>query len=151
MRPDGDEPWTSARHRDEAIISAAIELTSFGPGIYKAEVPGYSPGDLSRVYGESARMSQVIGGPWVVLSNGVRQEDFIDAVRIACEGGAHGFLAGRAIWSDVIGAGDEAAALKARSARRLDQLAGIVGHSMSQRVSGTAREERAGSTRGEQA
>lgn len=136
VRPDGGEPWTSARHRDEAIISAAGELTAFGPAIYKAEVPGYAEGDLSRVYGESARMSRVVDGPWVVLSNGVRQADFAGAVRIACEGGAHGFLAGRAIWSDVIGERDETAALSNRSARRLDQLAGIVEHSMRQRMHG---------------
>lgn len=86
-------------------------------------------------------MSQVVGGPWVVLSNGVRQADFADVVRIACEGGAHGFLAGRAIWSDVIGVHDEAAALRDRSARRLDQLVEIVEHSMRQRASGNAREE----------
>jgi sulfofructosephosphate aldolase len=141
VRPDGDEPWTSARHRDEAIIAAAAEFTSFGPTIYKAEVPGYSEGDLSRVYGESVRMSQVVGGPWVVLSNGVRQADFAEAVRIACAGGAHGFLAGRAIWSDVVGEQDQAPALRTRSARRLDQMVEIVEHSMRERVPGGAREE----------
>jgi sulfofructosephosphate aldolase len=141
VRPDGDGPWTSPRQRDEAIIAAAAELSSFGPTIYKAEVPGYSEGDLSRVYGESVRMSQVVGGPWVVLSNGVRQADFAEAVRIACAGGAHGFLAGRAIWSDVIGEQDQAPALRTRSARRLDQMVEIVEHSMRERVPGTAREE----------
>jgi sulfofructosephosphate aldolase len=141
VRPDGDGPWTSARQRDEAIIAAAAELSAFGPTIYKAEVPGYSEGDLSRVHGESVRMSQVVGGPWVVLSNGVRQADFAEAVRIACAGGAQGFLAGRAIWSDVIGEQDHALALHTRSARRLDQMVEIVEHSMRERVSGTAREE----------
>ena len=115
---------------------------SFGPTIYKAEVPGYSEGDLSRVHGESVRMSQVVGGPWVVLSNGVRQADFAEAVRIACAGGAHGFLAGRAIWSDVVGEQDQAPALRTRSARQwLDQMVEIVEHSMRERVPGTAREE----------
>ena len=141
VRPDGDGPWTSPRQRDEAIIAAAAELSSFGATIYKAEVPGYSEGDLSRVHGESVRMSQVVGGPWVVLSNGVRQADFAEAVRIACAGGAHGFLAGRAIWSDVIGEQDQGPALRTRSARRLDQMVEIVEHSMRERVPGTAREE----------
>ena len=141
VRPDGDGPWTSPRQRDEAIIAAAAELSSFEPTIYKAEVPGYSEGDLSRVHGESVRMSQVVGGPWVVLSNGVRQADFAEAVRIACAGGAHGFLAGRAIWSDVIGEQDQGPALRTRSARRLDQMVEIVEHSMRERVPGGAREE----------
>jgi sulfofructosephosphate aldolase len=86
-------------------------------------------------------MSQVAGGPWVVLSNGVRQADFAEAVRIACAGGAHGFLAGRAIWSDVIGEQDQAPALRTRSARRLDQMVEIVERSMRERVPGGAREE----------
>jgi sulfofructosephosphate aldolase len=141
VRPDGDEPWTSGRQRDESIIAAAAEFSTFRPTIYKAEVPGYSEGDLSRVRRESVKMSQVVGGPWVVLSNGVRQADFTEAVRLACAGGAHGFLAGRAIWSDVIGEQDEASALRTRSARRLDQMVEIVEHSMRERVSGRAREE----------
>lgn len=141
VRPDGDQPWTSARERDEAIIAAAAEFSAFRPTIYKAEVPGYSEGDLSRVYAESVRMSQVVAGPWVVLSNGVRQADFAGAVRLACEGGAHGFLAGRAIWSDVIAERDPGPALRTRSARRLDQLVAIVEHSMRERVSGRARGE----------
>jgi sulfofructosephosphate aldolase len=141
VRPDGDEPWASAGHRDEAIILAAGELSSFGPTIYKAEVPGYAEGDLSRVYGESARMSQVVGGPWVVLSNGVRQADFAEAVRSACGGGAHGFLAGRAIWSDVVGEPDEASALQRRSVRQLDQLVRIVEHAMDERTVSNARKE----------
>jgi len=141
VRPDGDQPWTSARQRDEAIIAAAAEFSAFRPAIYKAEVPGYSESDLSRVYAESVKMSRVVGGPWVVLSNGVRQADFAEAVRLACEGGAHGFLAGRAIWSDVIGERDLVSALRTRSARRLDQMVEIVEHSMRERVSGRAREE----------
>jgi sulfofructosephosphate aldolase len=134
VRPEGDEPWASAQQRDDAIIGAAAEFASFRPTIYKAEVPGYSEGDLSRVYRESVRMSQVLGGPWVVLSNGVRQADFAEAVRLACKGGAHGFLAGRAVWSDVIGEQDQASALRTRSARRLDQMVEIVEHSMRERV-----------------
>jgi sulfofructosephosphate aldolase len=141
VRPDGDEPWASARHRDEAIISAAAELSSFGPTIYKAEVPGYVEGDLSRVHGESVRMSQVVDGPWVVLSNGVRQADFAEAVRNACGGGAHGFLAGRAIWSDVVGEPDEASAFRTRSVLRLDRLVRIVEHAMRERTVSDARKE----------
>ncbi len=141
VRPDNDEPWASARQRDEAVIAAAAELSSLLPTIYKAEVPGYSEGDLSRVRAESVKMSQIVNCPWVVLSNGVRQEDFAEAVRLACAGGAHGFLAGRAIWSDVIGEQDHAPALRTRSAGRLDQMAEIVKQSMRERVPGRAREE----------
>ena len=134
VRPDGDEPWASPRQRDEAVISAAAELSSFGPTIYKAEVPGYVVGDLSHVHDESVRMSQVVDGPWVVLSNGVRQADFAEAVHGACSGGAHGFLAGRAIWSDVVGEPDETSAFRTRSVLQLDRLVKIVENAMLERT-----------------
>jgi sulfofructosephosphate aldolase len=136
VRPDDDGPWAAQAQRDEAVIGAAAELSSFGPDIYKAEVPGYAGGDLSRVQAHSAAMSSVVGGRWVVLSNGVRQADFPEAARLACAGGAHGFLAGRAIWSDVIPESDQAEALRTRSARRLDQLTEIVEQSMRGRAPG---------------
>ncbi|WMS43573.1 tagatose 1,6-diphosphate aldolase [Acuticoccus sp. MNP-M23] len=40
--------------------------------------------------------------PWVVLSGGVPFEDFMMQVRAACEGGASGFLGGRAIWKEAM-------------------------------------------------
>jgi sulfofructosephosphate aldolase len=33
----------------------------------------------------------------------VRADRFPDAVRLACEAGASGFLAGRAVWASVVG------------------------------------------------
>jgi sulfofructosephosphate aldolase len=126
VKPPTDAPWSSHSHRHKAIIDAAVELSAYGGTIYKAEVPGYVPGDLSLVLDESARMSDVVSGPWVVLSNGVRQGDFAEAVRSACLGGADGFLAGRAIWSDTVGEADQRGALATRSVQRLTNLIEIV-------------------------
>jgi sulfofructosephosphate aldolase len=130
VRPDSGN-WTDQAARHETIISAARDLCSFEPTIYKAEVPGYVQGDLSRVAEESKKMTDVVGRPWVVLSNGVRQPDFADAVRSACSGGAHGFLAGRAIWSDIVGEKESRLALVDRSVPRLENLTGIVEDAMS--------------------
>src|SRR5690606_38468589 len=74
----------------------------------------------------SAALGRVIRGPWVVLSQGVERDRFPDAVASACRGGASGFLAGRALWSDVVGADDVPGTLRERSVPRLENLIDIV-------------------------
>jgi sulfofructosephosphate aldolase len=126
VRPDAGDTWTDLTERHQAIIDAAAELSSYGGTIYKAEVPGYLPGDVSLVREQAERLSEVVDGPWVVLSNGVAQEDFAAGVREACLGGARGFLAGRAIWADTVSEQDPAAAMTERSIQRLKGLTDIV-------------------------
>ncbi|RIQ11540.1 hypothetical protein [Jiangella rhizosphaerae] len=126
VRPADAEDWTDPAARHEAIIAAAAELAALGGDIYKAEVPGYVPGDLALVEEHAKRLTDVVPGPWVVLSNGVERPDFADAVRAACAGGASGFLAGRAIWADTVAEADHEAALAERSTRRLRDLTSIV-------------------------
>jgi sulfofructosephosphate aldolase len=126
VRPAGGRDWAGTGERHAAILRAAGEIATLGGTIYKAEVPGYAPGDVSLVREQAQRMSEIVAGPWVVLSNGVAQADFADALREACRGGARGFLAGRAIWGDAVGDPDTLDALTRRSAPRLDALAAIV-------------------------
>lgn len=47
-------------------------------------------------------------------------------VRAACLEGASGFLAGRALWSDIVGSSDVRGELRARSVDRLKALGDIV-------------------------
>jgi sulfofructosephosphate aldolase len=122
----GGADWRDVGERHAAILDAAAELSSYGGSIYKAEVPGYVVGDLSKVREHAERLTEIVGGPWVVLSNGVNQPDFADAVREACLGGADGFLAGRAIWADTVSDDDTLAALRGRSRERLQRLSQIV-------------------------
>jgi sulfofructosephosphate aldolase len=125
VRPATDAGWSGPGERHEAIIAAARELAP-GATIYKAEVPGYAPGDVSLVEEHAARISEVVDGTWVVLSNGVQQPDFAAALAAAVRGGADGFLAGRAVWADTVAEADPAAALAERSVGRLRELGGIV-------------------------
>lgn len=111
--------------RDEAILAAARDLSA-GADLYKAQVPGYLPGDVSQVEASAHRLTSQISIPWVVLSNGVLAEDFAEAVAAACRGGASGFLAGRAIWADTVAEPDPQAAVESRSVQRLKQLSAIV-------------------------
>ncbi|GAA4442191.1 aldolase [Phytohabitans houttuyneae] len=125
-RPADGEAWASQAQRHEAILDAAREIAPLGGLIYKAEVPGYSPGDVSQVREHAERMTDIVPVPWVVLSNGVAQPDFAGALREACHGGASGFLAGRAVWADTVADPDTDGALAGRSVERLRALSAIV-------------------------
>jgi tagatose-1,6-bisphosphate aldolase len=86
----------TADDRAEAIIAAAAALDELGPDLLKLEYPG-SP-EACRRLGAALRT------PWAVLSAGVDFGEFAQVLRISCdEGGASGFIAGRAVWKDAVG------------------------------------------------
>jgi sulfofructosephosphate aldolase len=126
VRPALGTRWADHDERHAAILDCARELVGYDPDIYKAEVPGYVQGDLSRVTEQSERMSEIVGRDWVILSNGVEKGAFADALTAARAGGAQGFLAGRAVWADTVNEPDRRAALEDRSVARLQQLTDIV-------------------------
>ncbi len=123
-RPAGDA-WTGMAERDEAIVDAAAELAAYGADLYKAEVPG-TPARPATIEATARRVTYALPCPWVVLSNGVAPDAFPDAVDAACQGGASGFLAGRAIWTDAARAADPATVLATSSVRRFHAIAARV-------------------------
>ena len=60
--------------------------------------------------------------PWVILSAGVDFESFCQEVEIACQGGASGFLGGRAIWQEAIQIDDARERIKYLSTVVVDRL-----------------------------
>jgi sulfofructosephosphate aldolase len=120
------EAIVRADDRELAIVEAARELSSAGPSLYKVEVPLHGKGDPAEIEERCRAIDEVVPMPWVVLSNGVALEDFPRAVEAACKGGASGFLAGRAVWSDIVGEADPAPLLRERAVPRLERLAAIV-------------------------
>lgn len=116
--PDEDE--------DEAIREAARELSPLRPSLYKAQVPLRGKGDGNDLRRACERLGSAMTGPWVVLSQGVDRDDFLGAVRAACRGGASGFLAGRALWSDLVGRPDLPRALAEVAVPRLERLVEVV-------------------------
>lgn len=112
--------------REAQIIEAAKEARTWQPDLYKAEVPFHGEGDLAQIQRNAELISEAIQGPWVVLSNGVKQPNFAAAVKACCKGGASGFLAGRAVWADIVGATDIPKALREVSIPRLKELSEIV-------------------------
>jgi|ERR1700722_14134149 sulfofructosephosphate aldolase len=120
-RDEGSRPWTL----EEGIVSAAATLAP-GADLYKCEIPFHgdaSPDDIRR---QSERVTDVTGCPWVVLSSGVVAGRFPAAVQAACQGGASGFLAGRAVWADTVGPGDCRGRIRTKSMPRMAALIDIV-------------------------
>jgi sulfofructosephosphate aldolase len=111
---------------DEAIREAARELSVLRPSLYKSQVPLSGRGTPEEQLAASEELGRAIATPWVVLSQGVERDAFPAAVEAACRGGASGFLAGRALWSDVVGAVEVPARLREVSVPRLERLAEIV-------------------------
>lgn len=119
--------WDGAPSDVEAgVLAAARELGDLGADIYKAEVPFKAAESDERVFDACRELTDIINGPWVVLSSGVDADRFPDAVGIACRAGASGFLAGRAVWASVLGADDVDDDLRAISIPRLERLGTIV-------------------------
>jgi len=91
----GEEKLSGDR-KAEAIIESAAVLSEVGMDLLKLEYPG-SP-DACR------RLSKVLTVPWAVLSAGVDFDEFTHVLQVSCdEGGASGFIAGRALWKESIG------------------------------------------------
>ena len=121
LRGEGE---LSPEQRADAIIEAAVWLDALNPSLLKLEYPG-SPEACRRLAGR-------LTNPWAVLSAGVPMDRFSEVLRVSCdEGGASGFIAGRAIWKDAVGmpAGPQRLAyLAGEGKRRLDEcLAAIDG------------------------
>ncbi|EHS5029225.1 sulfofructosephosphate aldolase [Salmonella enterica] len=110
--------------REQAIIDAAKELGDSGADLYKVEMPLYGKGARSDLLTASQRLNGHINMPWVILSSGVDEKLFP---------GASGFLAGRAVWSSVIGLPDTELMLRDVSAPKLQRLGEIVDEMMAKR------------------
>ncbi|SCL32457.1 sulfofructosephosphate aldolase [Micromonospora pallida] len=116
---------------DAGIFAAAEELGTLGADLYKAEVPTAGQGTDEEIRTGCAKLTEAVTGPWVVLSSGVPAERFPDAVRLACQAGASGFLAGRAIWASVVGSPTMADDLRTVSVDRLRRLCDVVDDAVS--------------------
>jgi sulfofructosephosphate aldolase len=111
---------------DEAIREAARELSPVGADLYKVQVPSGGRGTDDELLSRCQELAADITGPWVVLSQGVDRDDFLRAVTLACRAGASGFLAGRALWSDLVGTPGLAAGLREVAVPRLERLCAAV-------------------------
>jgi sulfofructosephosphate aldolase len=119
---------------DDAIIAAAEELGRRGADLYKGEMPlrgRCDDGDEGVMRERCRAITAAVGSPWVILSSGVAEGDFPTAIGIACEEGASGFLAGRAVWASCLGAHDVAGCLAGPAVDRMQRFADVADRSVS--------------------
>lgn len=121
VRPKDIADWSDSA-RNDALVHAAADFAVVRPDLYKAEVPSYGRGDSTVITSVSREISSALDCPWVVLSSGVHAEDFPGAVLACKEGGASGFLAGRAVWADAFTAPDTDTFLVTEAAARLRRI-----------------------------
>jgi tagatose 1,6-diphosphate aldolase len=130
---DGAIPTRSAefaRTRTAVICETARRLSRLGPDVLKLEFPvDVAYDDDVEVWRRACEaISEACAVPWVLLSAGVEFDTFERQVRIACQGGASGFLGGRAIWKECVGmshAGRQEF-LRTTGMDRLNRLSAIV-------------------------
>jgi len=106
-------PLEYSRKKPDLVIEAARRLTTLPIDILKSEFPAdinYEK-DEDKLKAYCRELSNVSRLPWVLLSAGADFEIFRREVLIACQAGASGFMAGRALWQ-------EACSIKSREARK---------------------------------
>ncbi|MDT8303938.1 MAG: tagatose 1,6-diphosphate aldolase [Sedimentisphaerales bacterium] len=86
------------------VIETARRLVPLGVDILKAEFPvDVSAEPDENIWLEACRdLTDACEVPWVLLSAGVSYETFLKQVRIACQAGASGVMAGRAVWKEAV-------------------------------------------------
>lgn len=129
--PDGPKKGTAefAERKPEMVIETARNLCPLGIDVLKAEFPDDPDHeDDEGVMAEHCKeLNEAAGVPWVLLSAGVGYDKFKLQARIACENGASGFLAGRAIWQEAPGLPEDEQDdfLASTAVGRLKELTGI--------------------------
>lgn len=115
-----------AQLRPELVVETARRLCKTGADVLKMEFPiNIKYNDVREAWRSTCEaLSAASSVPWVLLSAGVDFERFVPQVEIACESGASGFLAGRAIWKEgaTMSPADREAFLKGTATERLQQL-----------------------------
>lgn len=97
-----DNPEEFFRKKPELVIETASRLTALPIDILKSEFPvdiDYEK-DEAKLKTYCQKLSQASRLPWVLLSAGTDLERFRREVEIACQSGASGFMAGRALWQE---------------------------------------------------
>jgi tagatose 1,6-diphosphate aldolase len=97
-----NNPESFARIKPQLVIETARQITAFPTDVLKAEFPAdpeYET-DKDRLLDFCHKLDEASQVPWVILSAGVNFDLFYQEVEIACQAGASGFLAGRALWQE---------------------------------------------------
>lgn len=121
----------SSSEKRYVVVETARRLTPLGVDVLKAEFPLHSDEEPDEHSWLDAcqELSAASRVPWLLLSAGVSFEHFVEQTRVACQAGASGVLAGRAVWKEAVTMEREArpAFFLGTARKRMLQLAGVVG------------------------
>ena len=119
-----DSPQGFAARKGELVIKTAADITGLPVDVLKAEFPAdpRSMQDTSELIARCRQLDESSRTPWVILSAGVDYEVFSRQVEIACQGGASGFLGGRAIWQEAMDIDDARERVKFLSTVATDRM-----------------------------
>lgn len=101
---DGSRGPLPPEQRRKVVIETARRLVPLGADILKAEFPvDVSVESDESVWTDACKeLAATSAVPWVLLSAGVSYDVFLKQVRVACEAGASGVMAGRAVWKEAV-------------------------------------------------
>lgn len=124
--PDAPGNRLSAQELKSVVIETARRLIPLGVDVLKAEFPWNiaESQDPDRWRDACRELSEACAIPWVLLSAGVPFDTFLAQARIACESGASGVMAGRAVWKEAVAldAHDRAGFLRGPGWQRIKHL-----------------------------
>ncbi|HLT57808.1 MAG TPA: tagatose 1,6-diphosphate aldolase [Limnochordales bacterium] len=126
---DGDQEGY-IREKPDLVVETAQHFSGMGVDLLKMEFPVHPEGgDDPGLWREACqRLDEACGPPWALLSAGVDFDTYCRQLETACQAGASGFVAGRAIWREAVEITDEAARqafLAGAMPARLQKLADI--------------------------
>ncbi|NJO83167.1 MAG: tagatose 1,6-diphosphate aldolase [Blastochloris sp.] len=111
--------------RTSAIIEAARVFAGRFNGVLKMQFPGEADDDEVVWRASLAELDAACGAtPWALLSGGVGFPVFLRQAELACQAGASGVIAGRAVWAEAAALEGEAREhfLADEALQRLQQL-----------------------------
>jgi tagatose 1,6-diphosphate aldolase len=100
---DSSRPLDNAELRQVVVENARV-LSRMGVDILKMEFPLNVAQERDEAVWLAAaqELNAACAVPWTLLSGGVDYETFRHQARIACQAGASGVIAGRAIWGEAV-------------------------------------------------
>lgn len=114
--------------RRAVVVETAKTIGALGVDVLKLEFPSSAtlPGAEAEWREACAELTDASPCPWTLLSAGADFDVFARQLEIACGAGASGYVAGRAVWHDLVAHGAAASdAVVAEARRRLSVLSEI--------------------------
>jgi tagatose 1,6-diphosphate aldolase len=135
----------SATRRWELAIRTVERLGALGPDVLKVRFPvdHHHEPDEAVWRAACAELNDASPVPWALLSAGDPFPVFETQLQIACEAGCSGFMAGRAVWSEVATAEEDARAVLLEEVvvprmEALNRIAERYGHSWREKIPAAA-------------